>query len=79
MTELRKGMTRDLDLARLVPDTQHEYLRAVRQLAAYYRVSLDQLTQRDVEDFLMPEQAFPPSHPGAFPVQAPERAPETWA
>ncbi len=35
MTELRKGMTRDLDLARLVPDTQREYLRAVRQLAAY--------------------------------------------
>ena len=27
----------------------------------------------------MPEQAFPPSHLGALPVQAPERAPETWA
>jgi len=44
MTQLRKGMTRDLDLAGLVSDTQREYLRAVRQLAAYYRVSLDQLT-----------------------------------
>ena len=52
MTELRKRMIRDLDLAGLVAGTQREYLRAVRQLTAYYRVSPDQLTPRDVEDFL---------------------------
>jgi integrase/recombinase XerD len=53
MTELRKRMIRDLDLAGLVPGTQREYLRAVRQLAAYYRVSPDRLTPRDVADFLL--------------------------
>jgi integrase/recombinase XerD len=52
MTELRKRMIRDLDLAGLVPGTQREYLRAGRQLAAYYMISPDQLTEREVEDFL---------------------------
>ncbi len=73
---LQTGRNRPPENSGLIPLS---LLRAVRQLAAYYRVSPDQLAQRDVEDFLMPEQAFPPSHPGAFPVQAPERAPETWA
>jgi integrase/recombinase XerD len=53
MTELRKRMIRDLHLAGLVQGTQREYLRAVRQLAAYYMVSPDQLAERDVEDFLL--------------------------
>src|SRR3974377_2267174 len=52
MTELRKRMIRDLELAGLVPGTQREYLRAVRQLTASYMVSPDQLTEREVEDFL---------------------------
>jgi hypothetical protein len=53
MTELRKRMIRDLQLAGLVPGTQREYLRAVRQLAACYMVPPDQLTEREVEDFLL--------------------------
>ena len=52
MTELRKRMIRDLQLAGLVRSTQREYLRGVRQLAASYMVSPDQLTEREVEDFL---------------------------
>jgi integrase/recombinase XerD len=52
MTELRKRMIRDLQLAGLVPGTQREYLRAVRQLTAYYMISPDQITERQVEDFL---------------------------
>ena len=52
MTELRKRMIRDLQLAGLVRSTQREYLRAVRQLTASYMVSPDQLTEREVEDFL---------------------------
>ena len=52
LTELRKRMIRDLQLAGLVPGTQREYLRAVRQLTASYMVSPDQLTEREVEDFL---------------------------
>jgi hypothetical protein len=45
-------MIRDLELAGLVRSTQREYLRAVRQLAASYMVSPNQLTEREVEDFL---------------------------
>src|SRR6516164_4373752 len=52
MTELRKRMIRDLQLAGLVRSTQREYLRAVRQLTASYMVAPDQLTEREVEDFL---------------------------
>ena len=52
MTELRTRMIRDLQLAGLVRSTQREYLRAVRQLTAAYMVPPDQLTEREVEDFL---------------------------
>jgi hypothetical protein len=53
MSELRNRLIRDMQLAGLVDGTRREYLRAVRQLAAYYLVSPDQLTQRKVEDYLL--------------------------
>lgn len=53
MSELRNRMIRDLELAGLVGGTQHAYLRAVRQLAAYYRLSPDLLTERQVEGYLL--------------------------
>src|SRR5271165_2666206 len=53
MTELRKRMIRDMQLAGLVEGTRREYLRAVRQLAAYYMVSPDRLTERKVEDYIL--------------------------
>ena len=53
MTELRKRMIRDLRLAGLVEGSQREYVRAVRQLAAYYMTSPDQLSQRQVEDYIL--------------------------
>jgi hypothetical protein len=53
MSELRDRMIRGLQLAGLVPGTQREYVRAVRQLAAYYKTSPDQLTERNVEDYLL--------------------------
>jgi integrase/recombinase XerD len=53
MSELRIRMTRDLQLAGLVEGTQREYLRAVRQLAAYYMIAPDRLTERNVEDYLL--------------------------
>src|SRR3974390_1413255 len=46
-------MIRDMQLAGLVEGTRREYLRAVRQLAAYYMVSPDQLSERKVEDYLL--------------------------
>jgi hypothetical protein len=53
MTELRKRMIRDMRLAGLVEGTYREYLRAVRQLAAYYMSAPDQLSERKVEDYIL--------------------------
>ena len=53
MSQLRIRMIRDLQLAGLVEGTQREYLRAVRQLTAYYMISPDRLSERDVEDYLL--------------------------
>jgi hypothetical protein len=53
MSELSNRMTKDMQLAGLVEGTQREYLRAVRQLAAYYVVSPDQLGERKVEDYIL--------------------------
>ena len=53
MSKLRKRMIRDMQLAGLVEGTRREYLRAVRQLAAYYMVSPHQLSERNVEDYLL--------------------------
>ena len=53
MSELSNRMIRDMQLAGLVEGSRREYLRAVRQLAAYYMVSPDQLSERKVEDYLL--------------------------
>jgi integrase/recombinase XerD len=53
MTELRRRMIRDMRLAGLVDGTRREYVRAVRQLAAYYKISPDQLSERKVEDYIL--------------------------
>ncbi len=53
MTELRERLSRDLRLAGLDEGTQQAYLRAVRQLAAYYMVSPDRLSERQVEDYIL--------------------------
>jgi len=53
MSPLRNQMIRDMQLAGLVAGTRREYLRAVRQLTAYYMISPDQLSERNVEDYLL--------------------------
>jgi len=53
MSELRNRMTRDMKLAGLVEGTSEAYLRAVRQLAAYYMIPPDQLNERQVQDYLL--------------------------
>ena len=53
MSELRERMSRDLRLAGLDEKTQRAYLRAVRQLAAYYMLPPDQLSERQVEDYIL--------------------------
>ena len=46
-------MIQDLKLAGLVEGTRREYLRAVRQLTAYYMVSPDRLSERQVPDYIL--------------------------
>ena len=53
MSELRNRLIRDLQLAGLSPGTQDVYVRAVRQLAAYYMLSPDRLGERHVENYLL--------------------------
>ena len=66
MSELRNRMIQDIKLAGLVEGTRREYLRAVRQLAAYYMVSPDRL--RDEKSLVYSRQilsrrvAFPATH-----------------
>ena len=53
MSRLRNRMIQDMQLAGLVEGTKREYLRAVRQLAAYYMISPDHLSERHVEKYLL--------------------------
>ena len=54
MSELRDRMIQDLKLAGLGErGTDKVYLRAVRQLAGYYMLPPDQLTERQVQNYLL--------------------------
>ena len=53
MSELSNRMIQDMELAGLVEGSQVGYLRAVRQLAAYYMVSPDRLSERQVQEYLI--------------------------
>jgi hypothetical protein len=53
MSELKDRMIQDLKLAKLADGTSDLYLRAVRQLAAYYMIPPDQLTERQVQDYIL--------------------------
>jgi integrase/recombinase XerD len=53
MSELRNRMIQDLKLAGLAEGTSCLYVRAVRQLTAYYMVPPDRLTERQVEQYLL--------------------------
>lgn len=53
MSELRNRMIEDLKLAGLVEGTSEQYVRAVSQLAAYYMIPPDRLTERQVQDYIL--------------------------
>jgi len=53
MSELSDRMTRDMQLRRLSERTQESYLRGVRGLAKHYQRSPDQITDREVQDYLL--------------------------
>lgn len=64
MTTLREKMTHDLQLCGLSERTQEAYLRAVRQLADYYRTPPDRLAEEQLRNYflyLKNEKRFAPA------------------
>ncbi len=53
MSELRERMIRDMQLRRLSDRTQESYLHGVRGLAKHFMRPPDQLTDREVQDYLL--------------------------
>jgi integrase/recombinase XerD len=53
MTALRQRMLEDMQLRRFSPHTVQAYLRAVAQLAQFYKRSPDQISQEEVRAFLL--------------------------
>ena len=53
MTELRKRMIQDMQLAGLTEQTQKTYIGAVRQLVAYYRTAPDKLSEEQLRVYLI--------------------------
>ncbi|MCP4362887.1 MAG: site-specific integrase [Chloroflexi bacterium] len=53
MTPLRQRMLADMQLRGLAPKTQDAYLRAVRQLAAYFNKSPDQVTEEEIRAYFL--------------------------
>jgi hypothetical protein len=53
MSRLSNRMIQDMQLAGLVEGTQLQYLRAVRQLTAYYMIAPDHLSERYVEKYIL--------------------------
>jgi len=53
MTELRKRMIEDMELAGLAPCTQRAYIKAARQLAAHFNLSPDRISERQLRDYLI--------------------------
>jgi hypothetical protein len=53
MTPLQQRMIEDMTVRGLVPSTQGAYLRAVRDLTAYYKRSPDTLSTRDIQRYLI--------------------------
>ena len=53
MSELRKKMTRTMELKNLSYRTQETYLGAVKRISKFYGKSPDQLTQVEVEDYIL--------------------------
>jgi integrase/recombinase XerD len=52
MTDLRRRMIRDMNLAGFTAGTQRSYIHGVRQLAKHYMLSPDRLTEKQVEDYV---------------------------
>ena len=69
MTELRRHMIRDMNLAGFTPGTQERYIEGIRQLAKHYMLSPDQLTEKQVQDYVFYLREEKKVAKGTFQVQ----------
>src|SRR5919108_2643043 len=53
VTELRRRMIEDLQLAGMSERTQEMYVRAVRQLAQHYKKSPDKITEEELRQYFL--------------------------
>ena len=53
MTPLRQRMLEDMQLRGMSPHTQRRYISAVRQLAAHYMLSPDQLSEDELREYFL--------------------------
>jgi integrase/recombinase XerD len=53
MTQLRERMLDDMRLRGLAPKTQEVYVGVVRQLAAYFHVPPDQITENQLREYFL--------------------------
>lgn len=53
MTPLRQRMIQDMELAGLQPRTRETYVKSVRDLAAFYHRSPDQMTEEEVRNYFL--------------------------
>ena len=52
MTPLRKRMIRELELRRKAPTTVSSYVKAVEELARYYRRSPDRISTEEIRNYM---------------------------
>src|SRR5258708_2626154 len=74
ISPLRQRMLDDMSVRKFTPDTQREYIRAVKRLAAFLRRSPDTATPEELRSFQLhltgtgvrPPRPYPVSGVGAF-------------
>ena len=73
MTPLRQRMINDMTVRGLARSTMASYLRSVTRLARHYRRSPDQISAREVQDFLVFLQQHERIAPGHLQHHPPRR------
>ena len=61
ISPLRQRMLEDMSVRRFTPDTQREYIRAVKRLAAFLGRSPDTATAEELRSFQLPRCGCSPA------------------
>jgi integrase/recombinase XerD len=69
ISPLRRRMLDDMTMRRFTPDTQRDYIRSVKKLAAFLGRSPDAATAEDLRAFFLQGDARPPGRHAASGVR----------